>query len=163
MVDDLIASNSILYAPNEHPDHTIVIKYVPSVADSKRAMDEYVSSIFMGGKSTIAVYNVCEDSLLAAPLIVDLVVMCELFTRIRYRTAKPTVSNSRAVHTDSDGYMKFHPVLSILSYMLKAPMVPSGTPVVNALSKQRNAIENVLRACLGLAPTNDMGLEYRCI
>lgn len=31
----------------------------------------------------------------------------------------------------------FHPVLSLLSYMLKAPLVPPGTPVVNALFAQR--------------------------
>ena len=28
----------------------MVIKYVPYVGDSKRAMDEYTSEIFMGGK-----------------------------------------------------------------------------------------------------------------
>ncbi len=28
--------------------------------DSKRAMDEYVSSIFMGGHNTIAMHNTCE-------------------------------------------------------------------------------------------------------
>jgi hypothetical protein len=34
-------------------------------------------------------------------------------------------------------YEKFHHVLSLLSYLLKAPMVPAGTPVVNALAAQR--------------------------
>jgi myo-inositol-1-phosphate synthase len=48
VVDDMVSSNSILYSENEHPDHTVVIKYVPNVGDSKRAMDEYVSEIFMG-------------------------------------------------------------------------------------------------------------------
>jgi myo-inositol-1-phosphate synthase len=48
VVDDVVSSNSILYSENEYPDHTVVIKYVPSVGDSKRAMDEYVSEIFMG-------------------------------------------------------------------------------------------------------------------
>lgn len=48
VVDDMVSSNSILYSENEYPDHTVVIKYVPSVGDSKRAMDEYVSEIFMG-------------------------------------------------------------------------------------------------------------------
>ena len=36
VVDDMVASNSLLYAPGEHPDHVVVIKYVPYVADSKR-------------------------------------------------------------------------------------------------------------------------------
>ncbi len=59
----------------EHPDHVVVIKYVPYVADSKRAMDEYSAEIFMGGKQTIVMHNTCEDSLLAAPIILDLVIL----------------------------------------------------------------------------------------
>lgn len=55
----------------------------------------------------------------------------------------------------------FHPVLSLLSYMLKAPLVPQGAPVVNALFTQRCAIVNFMRACLGLAPENHMALEHR--
>jgi hypothetical protein len=30
----------------EHPDHIVVIQYVPAVGDSKRAIDEYYSEIF---------------------------------------------------------------------------------------------------------------------
>ena len=56
-----VDSNSILYGPGEHPDHVVVIKYVPYVADSKRAMDEYTSEIFMGGRNTIVMHNTCED------------------------------------------------------------------------------------------------------
>jgi hypothetical protein len=140
-----------MYKPGEHPDHVVVIKYVPAVADSKRAMDEYTSDIFMGGTNTIAMHNTCEDSLLATPLIIDLVLLCELSTRITYKT--PAMAD----------YETFHPVLSILSYLLKAPMTPPGAPVVNALFKQRSCIENLLRACVGLAPENDMRLEHRAI
>ncbi len=57
----MVASNPILYKPGEHPDHVVVIKYVPYVADSKRAMDEYTSEIFMGGRNTIVMHNTCED------------------------------------------------------------------------------------------------------
>ena len=52
-------------------------------------------------------------------------------------------------------------VLSLLSYMLKAPMVPPGTPVVNSLFKQRSCIENILRACVGLPPDSCMALEHK--
>jgi len=83
VVDDMVASNSILYKPGEHPDHVVVIKYVPNVGDSKRAMDEYMSEIFMGGHNTISMHNVCEDSLLAAPIILDLVLLAELTSRIQ--------------------------------------------------------------------------------
>lgn len=40
----------------------VVIKYVPYVGDSKRAMDEYTSEIMMGGTNTIAMHNTCEVS-----------------------------------------------------------------------------------------------------
>ncbi|KAG9292773.1 hypothetical protein G9A89_006334 [Geosiphon pyriformis] len=149
VVDDMVASNKILYKPGEHPDHVVVIKYVPSVGDSKRALDEYVSEIFMGGRNTISIYNTCEDSLLASPLILDLVIITELMTRIKYKVAGMI------------DYAPFDAVLSILSFMLKAPLVPPGTPVVNALSKQRMAMENLFRACIGLPPQNEMLLEHK--
>ncbi|CAN6478228.1 unnamed protein product [Victoria cruziana] len=85
VVDDMVSSNGLLYEPGEHPDHVIVIKYVPYVGDSKRAMDEYSSEIFMGGKSTIVLHNTCEDSLLAAPIILDLVLLAELSSRIQLK------------------------------------------------------------------------------
>jgi len=147
VVDDMVKANQLLYAPGEHPDHCIVIKYVPYVGDSKRAMDEYISEIFMGGHNTIALHNTCEDSLLATPIIYDLVILAELTTRITLKTENSKEHN-------------FHPVLSILSYLCKAPMVPQNTPVVNALFKQRACIDNVLRACVGLPPENNMRLEH---
>ena len=87
VVDDMVSSNSILYKPGEHPDNVVVIKYVPYVGDSKRAMDEYTSEIFMGGRNTIVMHNTCEDSLLAAPLILDMCLIAELSTRIEIKTA----------------------------------------------------------------------------
>lgn len=78
-------SNPILYEDGNKPDHTIVIKYVPFVGDSKRAMDEYICSIFMGGQQTFVIHNTCEDSLLAVPLILDLTILTELFSRIKVR------------------------------------------------------------------------------
>jgi myo-inositol-1-phosphate synthase len=149
VVDDMVKSNSILYqGPEDHPDHCIVIKYVPYVGDSKRAMDEYTSEIFMGGHNTIAVHNTCEDSLLATPIIYDLVILAELTTRIQMKSE------------EEKEFHNFHPVLSILSYLCKAPLVPENTPLVNALFKQRACIDNILRACVGLAPEHNMRLEY---
>ena len=49
----------------------------------------------------------------------------------------------------------------VTAEMLKAPEVPRGTPVVNALSKQRECIINIFRACIGLQPDNHMMLEYK--
>jgi len=149
VVDDMVGSNRILYEEDEHPDHVVVIKYVPYVADSKRAMDEYTSEIFMGGTNTIVMHNTCEDSLLATPLILDLAILAEITSRISYKTAS------------MKSFSSFHPIMSILSYLIKAPLVPPGAPVINALFKQRSCIENIFRACVGLPPDNHMYLEHK--
>ncbi|KAF2787473.1 Myo-inositol-1-phosphate synthase [Melanomma pulvis-pyrius CBS 109.77] len=151
VVDDMVAANTVLYKEGEHPDHTVVIKYMPAVGDDKRALDEYYAEIFLGGHQTISIFNVCEDSLLASPLIIDLVLVAEMMTRIQWKT-----------HGDApDKFAGFHSVLSILSFMLKAPLTPTGTPVINALAKQRAALTNIFRACVGLEPENDMTLEHK--
>jgi myo-inositol-1-phosphate synthase len=54
VVDDMVEANSVLYKKGEHPDHTVVIKYMPAVGDNKRALDEYYADIFMGGHQTIS-------------------------------------------------------------------------------------------------------------
>lgn len=54
-----------------------------------------------------------------------------------------------------------HPVAVLLSYLTKAPLVPEGTPVINALAKQKAMLENVARACIGLPPDNNMMLEFK--
>lgn len=151
VVDDMVESNNILYKQNEHPDHCVVIKYVPYVGDSKRAMDEYTSEIMMGGHNTLVIHNTCEDSLLATPLILDLVILGELCSRIKIKDhAKPDAQ-----------YESFKSILSILSYLCKAPLVPRGSQVINSLFSQRSAIENILRACIGLSPNSHMMLEQR--
>eukprot|EP01029_Cantina_marsupialis_P008536 TRINITY_DN201_c0_g2_i1.p1 TRINITY_DN201_c0_g2~~TRINITY_DN201_c0_g2_i1.p1 ORF type:complete len:523 (-),score=128.50 TRINITY_DN201_c0_g2_i1:391-1959(-) len=149
VVDDMVACNGLLYKEDEHPDHCVVIKYVPFVGDSKRALDEYTSEIFMGGHNTISMHNTCEDSLLAAPIILDLVILTEMFERITIKGPK------------MEEFERFHAVLSFLSFLTKAPLVPEHTPVVNALPRQRDAICNFLRACIGLPAENNISLEYR--
>lgn len=155
VVDDMVEANSVLYKKGEHPDHTVVIKYMPAVGDNKRALDEYYAEIFLGGHQTISLFNVCEDSLLASPLIIDLVLVTEIMTRIQWQAQ--TTSSEGA----DDEFKSFHSVLSILSYMLKAPLTPPGTPVINALAKQRAALTNIFRACVGLEPDSDMTLEHK--
>ncbi|KAI0302321.1 hypothetical protein B0F90DRAFT_1713916 [Multifurca ochricompacta] len=160
VVDDMVAANHLLYKTKaeveaeqgEHPDHIVVIKYVPAVGDSKRAIDEYYSEIMGGGRSTINIFNECEDSLLATPLILDLTILAELLTRIQYR---------QLVNDADVEFKPLYPVLSLLSYMLKAPLVKPGTDVVNSLSRQRNALETFLKACIGLEGSSDLLLETR--
>ncbi|KAL7715723.1 Inositol-3-phosphate synthase [Entamoeba marina] len=131
VVDDVVESNSIMYKEGEHPDHS---------------MDEYTSEIILGGHNTIAIHNTCEDSLLAAPLIIDLCILMEFMTRVTYSV-------------DNLEFSSFNAVVSMISYLLKAPVVPKGAPVINALFKQRECLDNFFRALLGLPVDNHLLLE----
>lgn len=148
VVDDMVHSNSVLYKEGEKPDHCVVIKYIPAVGDSKRAMDEYTSELMLGGRNTLVIHNTCEDSLLAAPIILDLALISEIVERIK-------------IKGQEQEYASFDSVLSILGYLCKAPLVPQGTPVINSLFRQRACIENIFRACLSLPPENNMFLEFK--
>ena len=71
----------------------------------------------MGGTNTISTYNICEDSLLAVPLMIDMIVLGELFTRMR-------IDNE-----------KMGPVLSYLSFFFKAPITNHSEYVVNSFTR----------------------------
>ena len=137
VVDDMISSNELLYKPNEHPDHVVVIKYVENVGDSKRAMDEYTSDIFMNGKNTLVIHNTCEDSLLAAPIILDMITLVELITRVTIKMDDNVVQS---------------PICTLINYFTKSPVVSPNTPVVNSLTRQRLFIENFFKMCNGIQP-----------
>jgi myo-inositol-1-phosphate synthase len=86
----------------------------------------------MGGINTISSYNICEDSLLATPIMIDIVVLAELFSRIKI-----------------DGE-KLGPVLSYLSFFFKAPITNHPEYVINSFSRQRDMLVNFLKAAAGL-------------
>jgi len=118
VLEDAVNGNKILYPEgNKNIDHEVVIKYIPFVGDTKRALDEYSSLIFMNGISTISTYNMCEDSLLAVPLMYDMVILGELFSRMEIDSAK------------------LGPVLSYLSFFFKAPITNHDEYVVNSYSR----------------------------
>lgn len=147
-IKDLL-DNSLLYdprKPEEYPDHTVVIKYVPNAGDSKKAIDEYTSEIFMGGEHSFVSYNVCEDSLLAAGIIIDLIVLSELMTRISYKR-------------NNEDWQKLEGVCSFLGYLTKAP--ESKGPIINSLPRQRACIENLIRVLVGLPLEDNLLLGYR--
>jgi myo-inositol-1-phosphate synthase len=143
VLDDAIKSNKILYPEeNHHIDHEVVIKYVPFVGDSKRALDEYSSLIFMNGVHTLNSYNICEDSLLAVPLMYDMVILGDLFTRISI-----------------DG-QPMGPVLSYLSFFFKAPLTNHSEYVVNSYTRQRETLVNFLKAAAGISTADQTLLSF---
>ena len=91
--------------------------------------------------------------------------------RVKYRDASAAAGKE---------FKPLYPILSLLSYMLKAPLVKPGTStfmhphdamtltilrvgtdVVNSLNRQRNALEAFLKACIGLEGSSDLLLETR--
>lgn len=151
VVDDVVESNKILYNPKQGNkiDHCIVIKYMNAVGDDKVAMDEYYSELMLGGHNRISLHNVCEDSLLASPLIIDLLVMTEFLSRVTYRKAGATE------------WEDFYPIQGFLSYWLKAPLTRKGYHAINSLNKQRLGLDNLLRLLIGLEPLDELRFEER--
>jgi myo-inositol-1-phosphate synthase len=102
-------------------------------------MDEYTSSIAMGGRNTLVLHNTCEDSLLAIGVMLDLVVLVELVQRVAWRFEPPLPGETSSPHG-------FNALLApLLAYLLKAPAVPDRTPAVNSLFRQRTTLENFLK------------------
>ena len=143
VMEDSIKANKELYPPgHDKIDHTVVIKYCPYVGDSKRAIDEYTSEIFLQGQNTILTYNVCEDSILAAPIMIDLCILAELMTRISI-DGKP-----------------MGPALSYLSYFFKAPVTNHKEYILNSFTRQRRALTSLLKACAGYSPDDSTLLSF---
>ena len=83
---------------------------------------EYHEDWVFNKLNSVNIFNECEDLLLTTPLILDLTILAELFTRINYRE----LSNG----TDAE-FNPLPPVLSLLSYMLKAPLVKPGAYIIS--------------------------------
>jgi myo-inositol-1-phosphate synthase len=85
----------------------------------------------MNGTNTISTYNVCEDSLLAVPIMIDMVVLAELFSRMK-------------IDDKVQG-----PVMSYLSFFFKAPITNHSDYVINSFTRQRETLTNLLKAAAG--------------
>ncbi|KAK0539316.1 Myo-inositol-1-phosphate synthase [Tilletia horrida] len=175
VVDDCTQANHLLYKravpgatkktvdgktvadKGEHPNHCIVIKYMPAVGDQKVAMDDYTSELCLGGRNRLYVTNLCEDSLLASPLLIDLAILAELMTRIQYSASTGAADGAVA----EQDWQSMYSIMSLLSYSLKAPLCKKNTDVVNSLARQRTAVTNWLRALIGLPADSDMLVESR--
>jgi len=143
VLEDHIKANNVLYpSGNDKIDHVVVIKYNPFVGDTKKAMDEYTSEIFLQGHNTIMTYNICENSALAAPVIIDLCLLAELMTRI-FVDNKP-----------------MGPALSYLSYFFKKPVTNHTEYILNSFSRQSQALTSLLKACAGYTPDDNTLLSF---
>ena len=97
----------------------------------------------MGGVNTISSYNICEDSLLAVPIMIDMIILGELMTRMLID--KQTLG----------------PVLSYLSFFFKAPITNHSEYVVNSFTRQRQTLVNFLKAAAGISPDDQTLLAFK--
>lgn len=97
----------------------------------------------MNGTNTISSYNICEDSLLAVPLMYDMIVLGELFSRM-------LINGER-----------MGPVMSYLSFFFKAPITNHEEYVVNSFSRQRDTLCNLLKTAAGILPDDSTLLSFK--
>lgn len=129
LIDSIVETSESLYDGYvDLPDHTVVIKYQPYVKDSKRAFDEYISEVAMGGEHTLSMYNICPDSLLALGVMIDIILFSEWCSRIRF---------------DTDMSLEN---LDVLSVFFKSPL----NVKTNRFFQQKELLSNLILATNGL-------------
>jgi myo-inositol-1-phosphate synthase len=129
--------------PDVYPDlykdlyHKVRINYYPPRGDNKESWDNIDIFGWMGYPMQIKVNFLCRDSILAAPVMLDLILFADL--------------SQRAGMTG---------ILEWLSFFFKSPMVGEGLYPENDLFAQRDKMENVIRYLINEEPIHHTGLDY---
>jgi len=132
--------------PEIYPDlykdmyHKVRINYYPPRGDNKEGWDNIDIFGWLGYPMQIKVDFLCRDSILAAPLVLDLVLFMDL--------AKRTSS------------LKGLGIQEWLSFYFKAPMTAPGLYPEHDLFIQSMKLKNTLRHIMGEDLITHLGLEY---
>ena len=146
---DAQTSNPIIYnQPGDDIEQCVVIKYLKKAGDTKIAMDEWLSSIFLSGEQRLVTYTTCEDSLLAVPLMYDMVVLSELLSRIQYSSHQTTQFTPDFNSRETFEHMPT--ILTLLSFCFKAPISLDQSNVCNILHKQISSLHQFILAVAGM-------------
>ena len=141
-----LGSLDYIFQPELYPDlykdifHKIRINYYPPRGDDKEAWDNIDIFGWMGYPMQIKVNFLCRDSILAAPIALDLILFMDL--------AKRTPS------LQSIGVQEW------LSFYLKAPQTAPGLYPEHDLFIQSMKLKNTLRHIMGVELITHLGLEY---
>jgi myo-inositol-1-phosphate synthase len=141
-----LGSLDYIFQPELYPDlykdlyHKIRINYYPPRGDEKEAWDNIDIFGWMGYPMQIKVNFLCRDSILAAPIALDLVLFLDL--------AKRTPS------LRSIGIQEW------LSFYLKSPQAAPGLYPEHDLFIQSMKLKNTLRHIMGADLITHLGLEY---
>jgi myo-inositol-1-phosphate synthase len=129
--------------PELHPDlyanvyHKIRIEYYPPRGDFKESWDNIDIFGWLGYKMQIKINFSCRDSILAAPLALDLALFIDLASRAGMKG-----------------------VQEWLSFYCKSPQTAKGLPAQNDVFKQLEKLENTLRYLKGEDLITHLGLDY---
>jgi myo-inositol-1-phosphate synthase len=141
-----LGSLDYIFQPELYPDlyknlyHKIRINYYPPRGDDKEAWDNIDIFGWLGYPMQIKVNFLCRDSILAAPIALDLVMFLDL--------AK------RTPELRSLGIQEW------LSFYLKSPQSAPGLYPEHDLFIQSMKLKNTLRHIMGVDLITHLGLEY---
>src|SRR6185312_938223 len=129
--------------PEENPDlygdifHKIRINYYPPHGDNKESWDNIDIFGWLGYKMQIKINFLCRDSILAAPVALDLALFIDLAKR-----------------AEMSGIQEW------LSFYLKSPQTLPGLRPENDIFKQLMKLQNTLRHLMGEDLITHLGLDY---
>lgn len=113
--------------------HKVRINYYPPRGDEKESWDNIDIFGWMGYPMTIKVNFLCRDSILAAPLVLDLI----LFSDVALRAGE-------------------YGIQEFMSFYCKAPMHKDGEKPVHDLFKQFAMLKNKIRELAGYEPDQEL-------
>ena len=129
--------------PEQYPDlykdfsHVVRINYYPPRGDNKEGWDNIDIVGWMGYPMQIKVNFLCRDSILAAPIALDLA----LFSDFAHRAGMKGIQEW-------------------LSFYYKSPMAAPGLQPEHDLFIQQTKLKNTLRHLMGEEQITHLGLEY---
>jgi len=117
--------------------HKVRINYYPPRRDNKEGWDNIDIFGWLGYPMQIKVDFLCRDSILAAPIVLDLALFLDLARRAGMKG-----------------------VQEWLSFYFKSPMAAPGLVAENDLFIQQTKLKNTLRYLMGEEPITHLGIEY---
>jgi myo-inositol-1-phosphate synthase len=129
--------------PEQYPElygkysHKVSIHYYPPRGDAKEGWDNIDITGWLGYPMQIKVNFLCRDSILAAPLVLDIALFLDLAKRLEWK-----------------GIQEW------MSFYFKSPMAQPGLPVEHDLFIQTTKLKNTLRVIAGEEPLTHLGLDY---
>jgi len=132
-----------IFKPELNPDlygdmyHKIRINYYPPHGDNKESWDNIDIFGWLGYKMQIKINFLCRDSILAAPIVLDLALFMDLAKR-----------------ANMSGIQEW------LSFYLKSPQTIPGVPAENDIFKQLIKLQNTLRYIMGEELITHLGQDY---